>query len=107
MAGLKHLNALGYGQPDSGVTLHLVYNPGDASLPPGQAGLEAAYKQELWERHGIVFNRLLVLANMPISRFGSILVTHGQFADYLRLLKDNFCPGNLDQVMCRELISVD
>lgn len=80
---------------------------GDASLPPRQEGLEATYKCELWERHGIVFNRLLVLANMPIRRFGSTLVTRGQFADYLRLLKDQFGLANLGQVMCRDLISVD
>jgi radical SAM/Cys-rich protein len=107
IAGLKHLNALGYGQSGSGLDLHLVYNPGSASLPPEQAGLEAAYKQELMEHHGIVFNQLYTLTNMPILRFGSTLVSKGRFADYMRLLKDNFCPGNLDQVMCRDLISVD
>jgi radical SAM/Cys-rich protein len=107
IAGLKRLNALGFGQPGSGLALDLVYNPGGPSLPPGQAGLEAAYKRELAERHGTVFNRLLTLTNMPILRFGSTLVSKGQFSDYMRLLKDNFCPGNLDQVMCRDLISVD
>jgi radical SAM/Cys-rich protein len=105
--GLRRLNALGYGRPGSGLDLHLVYNPGDASLPPGQAGLEAGYKHELLERHGIVFDRLFVLANMPIRRFGSTLVTRGQFADYVRLLKDNHADANLDGVMCRDLISVD
>jgi len=107
IAGLKRLNALGYGQPGSGLALHLFYNPGGPSLPPEQAGLEAAYKRELKDRHGIVFDRLSTLANMPILRFGSTLVSKGQFSDYMRLLKDNFCPGNLDLVMCRDLISVD
>jgi len=105
--GLKCLNRLGYGRPDSALCLHLVYNPGGAVLPPEQTGLEAAYKRELKERHGIVFNRLYTLTNMPILRFGSTLVSKGQFGDYMRLLKDNFCPANLDQVMCRDLISVD
>ncbi len=107
IAGLQRLNALGYGQPGSGLTLNLVYNPGSASLPPEQTGLEAAYKLELRERHGIVFNRLFTLTNMPILRFGSTLVSKGQFADYLRLLKDSFSFANLEQVMCRELVSVD
>jgi radical SAM/Cys-rich protein len=107
IAGLQHLNALGYGQVGSGLVVDLVYNPGDASLPPGQALLEATYKRELWERYGILFNRLLVLTNMPISRFGSTLISRGQFADYLGLLRDNFCLGNLEHVMCRDLISVD
>ncbi len=107
IAGLKRLNALGFGQPWSGLALHLVYNPGGPSLPPEQEGLEAAYKRELKDRHGIVFNRLYALTNMPILRFGSTLVSKGQFAAYMGLLKDNFCHGNLDQVMCRDLISVD
>jgi len=107
IAGLKRLNALGYSQPGSGLALHLVYNPGGPSLPPEQADLEAAYKRELAERHGIVFNRLSTLTNMPILRFGSTLVSKGQFSGYMGLLKHNFCPGNLEQVMCRDLISVD
>ena len=105
--GLKRLNHLGYGQPDSALPLHLVYNPGGTDLPPEQTGLEAAYKRELMERHGIVFNRLYTLTNMPILRFGSTLVSKGQFGPYMDLLKANFCPANLDQVMCRDLISVD
>jgi radical SAM/Cys-rich protein len=107
IAGLRQLNALGYGQAGSGLPLHLVYNPLGPSLPPPQAGLEAAYKQELNTRYGIVFNRLYSLANMPILRFGSTLVSKGEFADYMQLLKSSHNPGNLDQVMCRELVSVD
>jgi radical SAM/Cys-rich protein len=107
IAGLKRLNALGYGQADSGLHLHLVYNPLGPSLPPAQAGLEAAYKRELAVRHGIVFNRLYSLANMPILRFGSTLVSKGQFAHYMQLLKVSHNPDNLDQVMCRDLVSVD
>ena len=107
IAGLKRLNALGCGQPGSGLALHLVYNTGGPSLPPEQADLEAAYKRELAKRHGIVFNRLLTLTDMPILRFGSTLVSKGQFGGYMGLLKDNFFPGNLDQVMCRDLFSVD
>jgi radical SAM/Cys-rich protein len=107
IAGLQRLNQLGYGQPGSGLTLNLVYNPAGPSLPPEQAGLEAAYKQELLQRHGIVFNRLYTITNMPILRFGSTLVSKGQFADYMALLKHSFSRANLEQVMCRELISVD
>ena len=107
IAGLRQLNALGYGQADSGLNLNLVHNPLGAGLPPAQAGLEAAYKQELHARYGIVFNRLYSLANMPIMRFGSTLVSKGQFAGYMRLLKSSHNPDNLEQVMCRELVSVD
>lgn len=105
---LKRLNALGYGQSDSGaLTLDLVYNPQGAELPPAQSELEAAYKRHLHERFGIVFNRLLTLTNMPIQRFGSLLRSKGQFDDYLQLLRGAFQEANLDNVMCRSLISVD
>ena len=107
IAGLQRLNALGYGQPGSGLDLNLIYNPGGPSLPPEQCGLEADYKRELQARHGIRFNRLYALTNMPIKRFGSTLLSRGQFGDYMTLLRDSFQPANLEQVMCRDLISVD
>lgn len=107
VAALRRLNAQGYGQPDSGLVLNLVYNPQGPVLPPDQQALEADYRRELAARFGIVFNALFVLANMPIQRFGSMLVSKGQFDAYLRLLKDNHRDGNLAQVMCRSLLSVD
>jgi radical SAM/Cys-rich protein len=104
---LRKLNALGYGEPGSGLVLHLVYNPQGPSLPPPQAALEADYRRILGERHGIRFSRLLTLANMPIARFGSMLISKGQFNGYMKLLRDAHRDENLDQVMCRSLISVD
>jgi radical SAM/Cys-rich protein len=104
--GLQKLNALGYGR-DPGLVLNLVYNPQGPSLPPAQGALEADYKRVLGERYGIVFNHLFVLANMPIQRFGSMLVTKGEFDGYLQLLQDAHLDANLDGVMCRNLISVD
>src|SRR3990170_6685987 len=73
--GLRRLNALGYGRVGSGLTLNLVYNPQGPSLPPPQAALEADYKRMLGDNYGIAFNRLYTLANMPIQRFGSMLVS--------------------------------
>jgi radical SAM/Cys-rich protein len=107
IAGLKRLNALGYGRAGGGLTLNLVYNPGGPSLPPPQATLEADYRRELGDRHGIVFNRLFTLANMPIRRFGAALIAKGAFDDYLALLRMNHCDANLDGVMCRTTLSVD
>ncbi|MEE9222750.1 MAG: arsenosugar biosynthesis radical SAM (seleno)protein ArsS [Nitrosomonadaceae bacterium] len=104
---LQKLNALGYGRKGSGLTLNLVYNPQGASLPPDQAKLQATYKRELYENFGIMFNELFTLTNMPIQRFGSTLISKGQFNDYMRLLKENFAAANLVNVMCRNLISVD
>jgi radical SAM/Cys-rich protein len=104
---LQRLNALGYGAEGSGLDLSLVFNPQGPTLPPPQCRLEADYKAHLLERYGIRFNRLLTLANMPIKRFGSTLVSKGQFADYMALLKSAHLDANLEHVMCRDLVSVD
>lgn len=107
IAGLQQLNALGYGKEGSGLTLNLVYNPQGASLPPNQQALESDYKRELRDHFGIEFNRLFALANMPIQRFGSTLISRGQLQSYMTLLKENYQSDNLEQVMCRSLLSVD
>ena len=104
---LRKLNELGYGQPGSGLELNLVYNPVGPSLPPPQQALEQDYKQHLRDEHGIVFNQLFTLANMPIQRFGSMLISKGQFSEYMNLLKSSHNDTNLANVMCRNLISVD
>ncbi len=101
---LQALNRAGYGR---GLPLHLVYNPGGAFLPPPQGQLEADYKRELKREFGIVFDSLLTLTNMPISRFGAVLLARGEFEPYMQLLRDNFSAANLDTLMCRNLVSVD
>ena len=101
---LKRLNALGYGDQ---LKLNLMYNPQGPSLPPAQQPLEEAYRQRLLEDHGIRFTHLYTLTNMPIQRFGSTLISRGQFESYMALLRANFKEENLDNVMCRTLISVD
>jgi radical SAM/Cys-rich protein len=85
--GLRQLNALGYGRDGSSLLLNLVYNPQGPSLPPPQAPLQAAYKQQLGDKYGIVFNELFTLANMPIQRFGSMLISKGQFNEYMGTLR--------------------
>ncbi len=104
---LQKLNALGYGRPGSGLALNLVYNPQGPVLPPEQRQLEQDYRKRLAEAYGIVFSELYVLANMPIQRFGSTLVSKGQFGSYMHLLKTAYRPENLESVMCRTLLSVD
>jgi radical SAM/Cys-rich protein len=105
--GLKRLNSLGYGRDETGLVLNLVYNPQGPSLPPAQGPLEADYKRVLGEQYGIVFNSLFTLANMPIQRFGSMLISKGQFDAYLALLREAHRDENLAGVMCRSLMSVD
>ena len=104
---LRRLNALGYGRDGSGLVLNLVFNPQGPSLPPAQSALEADYKRVLGAQHGVVFNRLFTLANMPIQRFGSMLISRGEFDGYLALLQGAHRNENLDGVMCRNLVSVD
>jgi radical SAM/Cys-rich protein len=105
--GLQRLNALGYGQPGSPLVLNLVYNPQGPTLPPPQVALEQDYKRHLAEHFGVVFNQLFTLANMPIQRFGSTLVSKGQFNDYMKLLRGAHREANVAQVMCRSIVSVD
>lgn len=106
MSALKMLNDLGYGK-NASLQLNLVYNPIDLNLPPAQAGLEADYKRVLSEKFGIVFNQLFTITNMPISRFGGMLLAKGLYNKYMRILKDNYSADNLATVMCRTLLSVD
>ncbi len=107
IAGLKRLNALGYGKDGSGLVLTLIYNPQGAVLPPPQEALEQDYRRRLADTHGVVFNRLYTLTNMPIQRFGSQLISQGRMDDYLALLRAAHRDENLGAVMCRDLISVD
>lgn len=106
MRVLQKLNSLGYGS-DPALQLHLVYNPQGAVLPPPQARLKADYDHFLGEQFGIRFNQLFTITNMPIQRFGSMLLSKGQFNSYMQLLRDAHQDANLKQVMCRSLVSVD
>jgi radical SAM/Cys-rich protein len=104
IAGLQMLNSLGYGKR---LPLNLVYNPLGASLPPNQEKLELDFKRELDKHFGIEFTQLFTLANMPIQRFGSTLISKGTFTQYMTLLKDNFKQENMEGLMCRNTVSVD
>ena len=105
--GLQELNKLGYGKAASDLTLNLVYNPQGLNLPPPQQSLEQAYKDHLKENYNIEFNQLFTITNMPIQRFGSTLISKGQFDEYMQLLKDSFHEDNLKAVMCRNLLNID
>lgn len=106
ICALQRLNEIGYGQADSGLVLHLVYNPVGPHLPPPQEKLEQDYKRILGEQFGIAFNQLYCLTNMPITRYATHLRLRGEYDRYLELLVRNFNSATLDQVMCRNLISV-
>lgn len=100
------LNRLGYGV-DPCLPLNLVYNPIGAELPPAQEALECDYKRELGAQFDIHFNQLFTITNMPIKRFGAVLLAQGQYDDYMNLLRDSFSEDNLATVMCKNLLSID
>jgi radical SAM/Cys-rich protein len=104
---LQRLNELGYGHPESGLTLTLVYNPIGPALPPSQADLEAAFRKELHQRYGIGFTRLHTITNMPISRFLDDLLRQGEYEAYMQKLVEAFNPATVDRLMCRTTLSVD
>lgn len=107
IAALKKLNQLGYATTNNELQLNLVYNPQGPNLPPNQQALEADYRRELRSHFGIEFSQLFAIANMPIKRFGSTLVSKGEFAPYMALLKENYSSDNLAGLMCRNTVSVD
>jgi len=104
---LKKLNELGYGQANSKLTLNLVFNPQGMSLPAPQLQLEASYRAFLSAHFDLHFNQLFTITNMPIQRFGAVLLAKGQFDEYMNLLKQSYQVENLAQVMCKSLLSVD
>lgn len=103
---LQLLNKVGYGQEGSGLVLNLVYNPAGAFLPPSQAALEKEYKMELAARYNIVFNQLFAITNMPISRYLDYLLSSGNYSRYMDKLISAFNPASVQNLMCRNTISV-
>jgi radical SAM/Cys-rich protein len=103
---MRRLNAVGYGVEGSGLLLNLVYNPVGPYLPAAQAGLEADYKRELKEKHGLSFNSLYTITNMPINRFKLHLQKSGQYEAYMQKLLAAYNPAAAEGIMCRSLISV-
>jgi radical SAM/Cys-rich protein len=103
---LQILNRLGYGDLQTGLLLNLVYNPVGPHLPPPQQKLEADYRRVLHEQFGIVFNHLYCLSNMPITRYAMHLKLRGEYERYMALLESSFNAATLDQVMCRDLVSI-
>ena len=98
------LNRIGYAK-ESDLPLDIVYNPGGAFLPGEQQALENDYRRNL-AGYGVSFNRLIVIANVPIKRFRDFLDQRKEYPRYIKTLKENFNPRAAEQVMCKTLISV-
>jgi len=103
---LRRLNGIGYGKAGSGLMLNLVYNPAGAFLPPSQKAIEADYKREMLNRHGIEFNNLYTITNMPIGRFLNYLKVSENYNSYMEKLISSYNPNAASQVMCRYTVSV-
>jgi radical SAM/Cys-rich protein len=106
IAALRRFNELGYGIDGSGLLLHLVTNPVGAFLPGSQTALEVDWKRELHRRHGVTFNRLYTITNMPISRFLQFLIDSGNLQGYMDRLAGAFNPAAVDGLMCRNTLAV-
>lgn len=106
MKVLKILNNIGYGKEGTGLQLNLVYNPVGAFLPGDQESLKQQYKERLWKDHGVVFNDLFTITNLPISRYLNFLVTSGNLDEYMEKLVTSFNPAAAEGVMCRNTISI-
>ena len=106
IAALRKLNALDYGRAGSGLLVNLVYNPVGAFLPPKQEAIEVQFKRELERQHGVVFNRLYTITNMPISRFLDFLLATDNYEGYMQRLVNAFNPAAAAGVMCRTMLSV-
>ncbi|THH41198.1 arsenosugar biosynthesis radical SAM (seleno)protein ArsS [Neolewinella litorea] len=103
---LQLLNAVGYGNPETGLKLDLVFNPSGAYLPGKQETLEAEFKRQLHRKFGIVFNELYAITNLPVSRFLDYLLESGNYAEYMQKLVDAYNPATVAGLMCRNTISV-
>ncbi|MEX2232882.1 MAG: arsenosugar biosynthesis radical SAM (seleno)protein ArsS [Cyclobacteriaceae bacterium] len=103
---LQMLNEVGYGKPDTGLLLNLVYNPSGAFLPGNQDQMERDFKSELKKHYGIVFNKLFCITNMPISRYLDYLISSGNYEKYMDRLISAFNPVAAQNVMCHNTLSV-
>ncbi|MBI4826488.1 MAG: arsenosugar biosynthesis radical SAM protein ArsS [Nitrospirae bacterium] len=105
ISALKKLNTLGYGKYSTGLIIDIMFNPAGAATAPDQKMLEKAYREKLKEMHGVTFNNLIALSNMPIGRLGKSMSGHATDS-YIKELKEKFNPATVDNLMCRHLISV-
>ena len=103
---LQLLNTLGYGKEGNTLTLNLVYNPQGPSLPAEQRKIEKEFRQRLMDEHGIYFNHLYTITNMPINRFLEDLLEHGTYCNYMKLLADTYNPLSINNLMCKTTLSV-
>lgn len=104
--GIQLLNNVGYGTPESDLTLNLVYNPAGAFLPGSQKDLEREFKTQLKHNYEVTFNNLLTITNMPLGRYLEYLISSENLIPYMEKLVEAFNPASVTEMMCRNTISV-
>jgi len=102
---LQKLTKMGYGV-ELDLILDLVYNPNGAILPGDQVELENIYRAKL-DEYGIKFNQLFTITNNPSGRFYKWLERSGNLERYMDKLLAAFNPATINDVMCRDMISVN
>ena len=102
----ERLNEMGYGKPGTGLFLNLVHNPVGAYLPASQKSIKEDYRARLKSFHGLDFNDLYCINNMPVGRYLEFLIDSGNYEDYMHVLAEAFNPAALNNVMCRTMVSV-
>jgi radical SAM/Cys-rich protein len=103
---LRRLNAAGYGKGDPRLRLTLMHNPAGAFLAGDQKSMEKEWKEGLAANHGVTFDALIALNNMPISRFLEWLEASGNLQSYMELLVNAYNPATVAGLMCRNTLSV-
>ncbi len=103
---LSRLNEVGYGMGDPSKVLTVMVNPVGALLTGDQRSMEHHWKRGLERNHGVTFDRLIALNNMPISRFLEWLEASGNLQGYMELLVTAYNPATVNALMCRNTLSV-
>jgi radical SAM/Cys-rich protein len=103
---MRELNLRGYGMKNSGLYIDIVHNPVGAYLPGSQAALEHEYHERLLTEHGVHFNQLFCITNLPVGRYLDYLIESGNFEDYLSALCHSYNPAAVKNVMCQTMLSV-
>ena len=106
ISALRRLNEVGYGQGDDRRKLTLVSNPTGSFLAGDQCSMEREWRRELERLHGIQFDTLITLNNMPIARYLEWLQDTDNLQDYTETLLSAFNPGTIDGLMCRNTVSI-
>lgn len=83
-----------------------MHNPVGAFLAGDQKSMEKEWKEGLAANHGVTFDALIALNNMPISRFLEWLQASGNLQGYMELLVNAYNPATVPGLMCRNTLSI-